>query len=50
MNQEEHISKAWELLERANQESAGGGDEPLAAEMMRGAIRLNIIPHRRPGG
>ena len=38
MNQQEHISKARELLERAHQETAGGGDEFLAAEMMWGAF------------
>ena len=38
MNQEEHINKARELLVRANQESTGGGDDLLAAEMMWGAL------------
>ena len=38
MNQEEHISKAWEHLERAHHESTRGGDDLLAAEMMWGAF------------
>lgn len=38
MNQQEHINKARELLERAHQESTGGGDDLLAAEMMWGAF------------
>ena len=43
MNQQEHISKARELLERALQESTGGGDELLAAEMMWGAFCHCVI-------
>ena len=45
MNQEEHINKARELLERAHQEPTGGGDELLAAEMMWGAFCH--CPHHR---
>lgn len=43
MNQQEHINKARELLEQAHRESTGGGDEILAAEMMRGSFRLCLI-------
>ena len=57
MNQEEHINRARELLERAHQEPTGGGDELLAAEMMWGAfchclitVALNNgVPHDSHG-
>ena len=57
MNQEEHINKARELLERAYQESSEGGDDLLAAEMMWGSfchclitVALNSgIPHDSHG-
>ena len=34
MNQEEHVSTARELMERAAQESGDGGNEIIAAELL----------------
>ena len=43
MNQEEHISLARELMNRANQESGNGGNEMIAAEFLWGAFAHCLI-------
>ena len=43
MNQEEHINMARELLERADQESGGGGNEMIAADFLWGAFAHCLI-------
>ena len=43
MNQEEHVSVARELIERADEESKNGGSELVAAEFLWGAFAHCLI-------
>ena len=43
MNQEEHLAMARELLGRNNQESSGGGNDIIAAELLWGSFAHCLI-------